>query len=264
MSDFDFILFSDGGGERGSTGAGGCLIEEGATGKRLFLAVFLGAATNNESEITAALLGFSFLHLFAAQYAGKKQISVKWVCDSEYVLKSGTGYIINWQKNGWQTAQKKPVKNQGLWKTFLSLTEALQITPEHVRGHTGHPENEACDAVSTWVRANGEDMLDEQGNGALIDAGDEPWMLIDGREFLKGVRNDSPGEDDMSFLVDSLETIGISDFSMGGGSKKNGLKVVLKKIESAKSFAEGLIDEDEQVREVIASLDEILGRFNGS
>lgn len=179
------VLYSDGGGQKSSTSAGACILET-PNGKEGY-AIFLGEATNNESEISAGLLGLSILR---AHYPEQK-IKIRWVCDSEYVLKSATEYIKNWQRNNWKTASKQDVKNQGLWRCFLALSEQVEITPFHVPGHTGHPENETCDSVSTWCRFNAEALLTKTAFAEfefVTDLGISQWMVVDGRKFLAILR----------------------------------------------------------------------------
>ena len=165
------------------------------------LAVYLGAATNNEAEIAASLLGFSALR---ALHGDSTPVSVHWVSDSEYVLKSATAYIRNWQRNGWQTADKKPVKNQGLWRAYLALTHSFKIKAEHVKGHSGHPENEACDQASLWAR-NFADEFDAGKSWVREDLdtpiGTDCWTCFDGRVLLEGVRSESPSEEQNLELV---------------------------------------------------------------
>ena len=185
----EVILFSDGGGQKSSTAAGACVVQFGQeSGKidRVGLAVFLGEATNNESEISAGLIGFNYLRL---NFPSLKELT--WVCDSEYVLKSATAYINNWQRNNWKTASKQDVKNKGLWHCYLELAKGLKVTPQHVKGHSGHPENETCDSVSTWVRLNGEEALAGSRISSFeleTEIGLNNWILIDGREFLSILR----------------------------------------------------------------------------
>ena len=150
------------------------------------LAVFLGEATNNESEISAGLIGFNYLRL---NFPNLKELT--WVCDSEYVLKSATGYINNWQRNNWKTASKQDVKNKGLWHCYLELAKGFKVTPQHVKGHSGHPENETCDSVSTWVRLNGHEALEGRRISSFeleTEIGLNNWILIDGRDFLSLLR----------------------------------------------------------------------------
>jgi ribonuclease HI len=180
-------IFSDGGGERSSSAAAACIIEIDA--QRLQFVAFLGPATNNEAEIFGGLLAFSALPLVL-----KKDVrpALRWVCDSEYVLKSATEYIHNWQRNGWKTAAKKPVKNQAMWRAYSMLSQGMKVTAEHIYGHTGHAENEACDSAATWARANGEQLLRQSGNGLVLSGlpghAHGQWRLIEGRGYLTTLR----------------------------------------------------------------------------
>ncbi len=202
------VIYSDGGGERSSSAAGACIVDspEG----RLQLIVFLGAATNNEAEITAGLLAFSALRALGI----KNKAEVHWVCDSEYVLKSATQYINNWQRNGWKTASKKPVKNQGLWRTYLGLSKGYAVQTEHVYGHTGHDENESCDSAATWARTHAYTVLAQQEEGLFVTSvgrGDDiGWYLLDGRDFLKKLRASAetePSEEVVQFFVDKIANL---------------------------------------------------------
>lgn len=187
----DYVLYSDGGAQLNVSGGCGCIVEDCSSGKRIHLTAFIGEATNNEAEIFASLLGFAYLQ---RTLDGASGVTLRWVCDSEYVLKSATQYIHNWKRNGWQTAGKKPVKNQGLWRAYLELSTGLEITPEHVRGHTGHPENEACDSASNWIREWGVDEVLQGGQGVAVEIDGEQWFAFDGIETISALRAMEPGE----------------------------------------------------------------------
>ena len=198
-------IYSDGGGNVNSGAGGACVVRDKEGGEWKF-GIFLGPGTNNEGEISAGLLGFSFLRTL---FEEAQALGVHWVCDSEYVLKSATEYILNWQRNGWRTASRKPVKNQGLWKTYLFLVQGYEVTPEHVYGHTGHPENEACDRASTWLQENGEDVFEGrsliEGVSIGIEELDQDWTMLDGREFIAQMReNNQPEEGISSGLIEML------------------------------------------------------------
>jgi len=68
--------------------------------------------------------------------------------DSQYVQKGITEWIRNWKRNSWRTSDKKPVKNQDLWKELDSLAQELPIRWEWVKGHAGNEYNELCDAMT--------------------------------------------------------------------------------------------------------------------
>jgi len=176
-------IYTDGGADsRGNSGAA-CIIEGYQGIEPMGYATFLGSATNNEAEIFAALMGFAICNILLE----RPHQEIKWVSDSEYSLKSATQYMKSWQKNGWQTAQKKPVKNQGLWRTFNAITKEVRIIPEHVRGHQGHPQNEACDTVVGWLRENAQSI--KEGREYIDTLVCQEWMIIDGRGLLKEIRN---------------------------------------------------------------------------
>ena len=72
--------------------------------------------------------------------------------DSVYVRDGITKWIFGWQKNGWRTADRKPVKNAELWQELLAAARPHKIDWRWVKGHAGHAENEradklACDAA---------------------------------------------------------------------------------------------------------------------
>jgi len=60
-----------------------------------------------------------------------------------------TKWIHGWQRNGWRTADKKPVKNADLWQDLLSAAKPHQITWQWVKGHAGHAENERADTLAS-------------------------------------------------------------------------------------------------------------------
>lgn len=98
--------------------------------------------TNNKMELTAVIEGLKRL---------KRRVNICVVTDSEYVQKGITEWIHKWKKNQWRrkTSQGyEPVKNVELWKTLDELIQKQDVTFEHVRGHTGHPDNERCDEMA--------------------------------------------------------------------------------------------------------------------
>ena len=64
-------------------------------------------------------------------------------------LRVNENWIGSWQRNGWKTASKQPVKNRELWERLLKAMEPHTVTYHWVKGHAGHPENERCDALAT-------------------------------------------------------------------------------------------------------------------
>lgn len=97
-------------------------------------------STNNRMELTAVIEALNSL---------KRPCDVRLSTDSKYVLDGLTKWIHGWQKNGWRTADKKPVKNVELWQALLAATKRHKIRWEWVKGHAGHPDNERADKLAS-------------------------------------------------------------------------------------------------------------------
>ena len=95
--------------------------------------------TNNRMEMTAAIMALETL---------KRPSTVCLSTDSLYLKDGITRWIKVWNRNGWKTADKKPVKNADLWLRLEAALERHQVSFEWVRGHAGHPENERADALA--------------------------------------------------------------------------------------------------------------------
>ena len=95
--------------------------------------------TNNRMELLAVIRALESL---------TRRCEVAVHTDSQYVQKGVSEWLPNWKKRGWQTADKKPVKNADLWQTLDALLPAHRISWHWVRGHNGHPENERPDQLA--------------------------------------------------------------------------------------------------------------------
>jgi ribonuclease HI len=100
--------------------------------------------TNNRMELMAAI---------SALEALKRPSRVELHTDSAYLKNGITGWIHGWKRNGWRTADKKPVKNAELWQRLDALRERHHIDWRWVKGHAGHPENERADALAREAMA---------------------------------------------------------------------------------------------------------------
>ena len=105
--------------------------------------------TNNRMELMAAIEALAAL---------KRSCNVELSTDSVYVRDGITKWIFGWQKNGWRTAARQPVKNAELWQELLAAARPHRIDWKWVKGHAGHAENEradklACDAALEVARA---------------------------------------------------------------------------------------------------------------
>jgi ribonuclease HI len=95
--------------------------------------------TNNRMELTAALKALEAL---------KEPVEVNLYTDSDYVNKGISQWIHGWKRNGWRTADKKPVKNAELWQALDLARQRHKVTWHWVKGHAGHPENERADQLA--------------------------------------------------------------------------------------------------------------------
>jgi ribonuclease HI len=97
------------------------------------------ATTNNRMELMAAIQGLEAL---------KRPCRVRLFTDSIYVRDGVTKWIHGWKKNGWRTADKKPVKNVELWQRLDAARAPHQVDWIWVKGHSGHAENERADQLA--------------------------------------------------------------------------------------------------------------------
>jgi len=97
------------------------------------------ATTNNRMELMAAIAALEY------HAPGTKLILHT---DSTYVKDGLTKWILGWKRNGWKTADKKPVKNQDLWMRLEAAASVHKVDWRWVKGHSGHAENDRADALA--------------------------------------------------------------------------------------------------------------------
>jgi ribonuclease HI len=95
--------------------------------------------TNNRMELMAAIQALEAL---------RRPATVSLHTDSKYLLDGITKWVEGWQRNGWKTAAKKPVKNDDLWRRLIEAMKPHDITWEWVKGHAGDAGNERADALA--------------------------------------------------------------------------------------------------------------------
>jgi ribonuclease HI len=123
----------------GNPGPGGWGVVMDYNGVRKELHGGAAATTNNRMEITAAVESLNAL---------KRPCKVEMHVDSQYVKDGITKWIHGWKRNGWKTADKKPVKNVELWQALDEAIQRHEISWHWVKGHDGHPENERADELA--------------------------------------------------------------------------------------------------------------------
>lgn len=107
--------------------------------------------TNNRMELMAPIAALNSL---------SETCLVDLTTDSQYVKNGINQWIHNWRKNGWRTADKKPVKNADLWKQLDEAVSRHDVQWHWVKGHSGHPENERCDTLARDAASNNPTQAD--------------------------------------------------------------------------------------------------------
>ncbi|MBN2477257.1 MAG: ribonuclease HI [Pirellulales bacterium] len=139
----EVVLFTDGGCS-GNPGPGGWayVLRHPASGKELEASGAERQTTNNRMEMLAVIQGLQAL---------KRPTHVQLVTDSVYVGRGIKEWMPKWKANGWRRRSGKhwaEVKNEDLWRHLDELLQEHQVDFVHVRGHSGHPENERCDRLA--------------------------------------------------------------------------------------------------------------------
>jgi ribonuclease HI len=118
-------------------GGWGAILMSGAHERELMGGETL--TTNNRMEMTAAIRALEAL---------KRPCKVELHTDSQYLRQGVTEWLAGWKARGWRTADKKPVKNEDLWRELDAARARHQVTWRWVKGHAGHPLNERADALA--------------------------------------------------------------------------------------------------------------------
>lgn len=132
------VIYTDGAcsGNPGPGGWGAVLISGGHERD-----IFGGEAhtTNNRMEMMAAIQALETL---------KRPCKVELHTDSQYLRQGITEWLAGWKARGWKTADKKPVKNEDLWRRLDEARARHEVSWRWVKGHAGHPLNERADALA--------------------------------------------------------------------------------------------------------------------
>jgi ribonuclease HI len=118
-------------------GGWGAVLRYGETEKELSGGE--AATTNNRMELMAAIQALEAL---------KRHSKVRLHTDSKYVMDGLTKWIHGWKKNGWKTADKKPVKNEDLWKRLDEANQRHDVTWKWVKGHADDVMNNRADELA--------------------------------------------------------------------------------------------------------------------
>lgn len=154
-------IYTDGAckGNPGAGGWGALVLYDGHT-QELFGGEV--STTNNQMELMAAIRALQALESLPIEGA----FQVHLFTDSQYVQKGISEWIENWKKRGWRTADRKPVKNEVLWKMLDQLSQRYPIEWCWVRGHNGHDGNERADELANrGVEAVITKQINDSGSG---------------------------------------------------------------------------------------------------
>ena len=130
---------------KGNPGVGGwgVLLRYGGTTRELHGGEAL--TTNNRMELTAVIRALEAL---------KRRCKVRLHTDSQYVQQGISTWIHDWKKRGWRTADRKPVKNEDLWRRLEELAAGHDVEWIWVEGHAGDPGNERADELANLGAAS--------------------------------------------------------------------------------------------------------------
>ncbi len=140
MSELPKVEIATDGACKGNPGPGGwgAVLRYGAVEKDLSGGET--PTTNNRMEMMAAIKALEAL---------KRPSHVTLSTDSRYVMDGLTKWLKGWQRNGWKTASKQPVKNVDLWQELIAAAAPHRIDWVWVKGHAGHPDNERADRLAS-------------------------------------------------------------------------------------------------------------------
>ena len=138
MSKTSVVIHTDGACS-GNPGPGGWGVILDYNGTRKELSGGEAQTTNNRMELMGAI---------SALEALKRPCEVEMHVDSQYVKDGITKWIHGWKKNGWKTADKKPVKNAELWQRLDDALKLHKVSWHWVKGHAGHDDHERADELA--------------------------------------------------------------------------------------------------------------------
>lgn len=139
----EVLLFTDGACS-GNPGPGGwaCILRHVKTGTEKELSGGAATTTNNQMELQAVISGLEAL---------KRRTRIRVITDSKYAMQGCTEWLPGWKRNGFRRREGKsfkPLKNEEFWRQLDELLSQHVVTFTHVKGHSGHPENERCDELA--------------------------------------------------------------------------------------------------------------------
>ncbi len=140
MSDSPAVIIHTDGACLGNPGPGGYGVILDYQGRRKELSGGYALTTNNRMELLAVIVGLEAL---------TRPCDVTVFSDSNYVVEAvSKGWAARWRSNGWMRNKREAAVNPDLWERLLNLLEQHNTEFRWVRGHSGNPDNERCDALA--------------------------------------------------------------------------------------------------------------------
>ena len=154
MSDLAAVTIHTDGACLGNPGPGGYGIILDYQGRRKELSGGYALTTNNRMELLAVIIALEALN---------RSCDVTLYSDSQYVVESvSKGWAARWRRNGWMRNKREAAVNPDLWERLLNLLERHNVEFRWVRGHSGEPNNERCDALAS-AAARGDNLPADPG-----------------------------------------------------------------------------------------------------
>lgn len=141
MPDAPIVTIHTDGACLGNPGPGGYGVILDHGGRRKELSGGYALTTNNRMEMLAAIVGLEAL---------TQPCLVTLHSDSRYLVDAvGKGWAARWRRNGWMRNKREAAVNPDLWQRLLELCDRHNVAFRWVRGHSGDPDNERCDALAS-------------------------------------------------------------------------------------------------------------------
>lgn len=154
MSDSPNVTIHTDGACLGNPGPGGYGVILDYAGRRKELSGGYAQTTNNRMELLAAIVGLEAL---------TRPCDVTLYSDSRYLVDAvSKGWAVKWRSNGWMRNKREAAVNPDLWGRLLNLLEQHNTEFQWVRGHSGEPNNERCDALAS-AAARGDNLPADPG-----------------------------------------------------------------------------------------------------
>jgi ribonuclease HI len=162
------------------------------------------ATTNNRMELTAALALLEELRTLP------RHPDLVLRTDSRYLVDGLQTWLAGWKRRGWRTASGGPVLNRDLWER-LERARLPDVPLQHVRGHSGDPDNERCDAIAVaFARGERPALASPAAPGPAAPGGDAEPPGADAAALPAA--DPAPRE-----LVDLLDRLELADRLAAGG-----------------------------------------------